>query len=270
VQNYINLRANLKYVNDFIDSLPDKEKISKKNKSNQNKLDGFKIEFKNIDFEVPGRKKKILNNVNFEIDEGESVAIMGNIGCGKSTIGKLLLGLQKKTEGNMFVGGVNTDDMDLKDIRNLIQYVPQSPVLFNRTLWENLSYGFKKGEVNEEKFISILETLDMNETAVKFKERMHKSVGKKGSMLSGGQRQITWLLRCLAKKSKIVVLDEPTSALDDNSRNNIMKLLNKLGENKTLIIITHDKDLLKSMTRLLYVEDGTIAKDKLILKETKF
>jgi ABC-type bacteriocin/lantibiotic exporter with double-glycine peptidase domain len=148
--------------------------------------------------------------------------------------------------------------------------VPQTPRLFNRTLWENLSYGFKEGEVKESDFITILEDLNMKETAQTFKEKMHKSVGKKGSHLSGGQRQIVWILRCLLKKAPVVILDEPTSALDEDSRNKVVTLMKTLQKKRTIIVISHDKDFLQIMDRLLLVDNGSIIQDKLLVKQTLF
>ena len=195
---------------------------------------------------------------------------MGSIGSGKSTIGKLLMGLQQPTKGGIFIGGKDIREIGLEKLRDMIEYVPQTPSLFNRTLWENLSYGFKEGEVTEETFLNILRELEMNEIADIFASRMHQSVGKKGSFLSGGQRQIVWLLRCLVKKSKIVILDEPTSALDEENRDRVIKLLQSLKHKKTLLVITHDKDLLRHMSRLLYVDAGKITKDKVLVKQTPF
>ena len=267
VRNYIELKANLAYVNEFIDSLPDKIE-QPKNKNNT--LGGFDIDMRNVYYKTPDGKKNILKDVSIFIKQGESVAIMGSIGSGKSTIGRLLMGLQQPTQGDIFIGGRNVKDIGLEKLRNMIEYVPQTPSLFNRTLWENLSYGFKEGEVTEETFLNILRELEMNEIADIFASRMHKLVGKKGSFLSGGQRQIVWLLRCLVKKSKIVILDEPTSALDEENRDRVIKLLQSLKHEKTLLVITHDKDLLRHMSRLLYVDAGKITKDKVLVKQTPF
>jgi len=267
VRNYIELKANLAYVNEFIDSLPDKIKPPK-NKNNT--LEGFDIDMRNVYFTSNDGKKEILKDISIFVKEGESVAIMGSIGSGKSTIGKLLMGLQQPTKGGIFIGGKDIREIGLEKLRDMIEYVPQTPSLFNRTLWENLSYGFKEGEVTEETFLNILRELEMNEIADIFTSRMHQSVGKKGSFLSGGQRQIVWLLRCLVKKSKIVILDEPTSALDEENRDRVIKLLQSLKHKKTLLVITHDKDLLRHMSRLLYVDAGKITKDKVLVKQTPF
>ena len=270
VRNYIELKANIAYVNEFMDSLPDKITVNKGNSKNRINNNGFDIDMRDVYFTTSDGKKEILKGISVQINEGESVAIMGSIGSGKSTIGKLLLGLQQPTKGEIFIGGKEIREIGLDTIRDMIEYVPQTPVLFNRTLWENLSYGFKEGEVERQTFLEILRELEMTEIADLFEKRMDQSVGKKGSFLSGGQRQIVWLLRCLVKKSKIVILDEPTSALDEINRDRVLKLLQTLKDKKTLIVITHDKDLMQYMSRLLYIDAGKITKDKLLVKQTPF
>ena len=268
IRNYISMKANISYVNDFFESLPDI--VKKGNEKIENTSQGAQIIFENVGFKIKEENKEILKNVNFRIDPGENVLIMGKIGSGKSTIGRLLMGYQHHSSGEIYIAGKQIDDYSLGTLRNIIQYVPQTPSLFNRTLWENLSYGFKEGEVKESDFITILEELNMKETAQTFKEKMHKSVGKKGSHLSGGQRQIVWILRCLLKKAPVVILDEPTSALDDDSRNKVVTLMKSLQSNRTVIVISHDKDFLQIMDRLLLIDNKTIAQDKLLVKQTPF
>ena len=268
IRNYINMKADISYVNDFFDSLPDVVKTG--NKKIQNTEKGAQIIFDDVSFDVKENNKKILNSISFRIDPGENVLIMGKIGSGKSTIGRLLMGYQRHTQGQIYIGGNPIEDYSLETLRNVIQYVPQTPTLFNRTLWENLSYGFEEGSVTEHDFIKVLEELNMKETAITFKEKMHQLVGKKGSHLSGGQRQIVWILRCLLKKAPVVILDEPTSALDEDSRNKVITLLKSLQKNRTLIIISHDKDFMKLMDRLLILENGKIQKDKVLVKQTSF
>lgn len=267
VKNYIEMKANLAYVNEFFDSLPDKVNVVNNGNS---RVNGFDIDMRDIYFTSPDGKKEILKGVSVQINEGESVAIMGSIGSGKSTLGKMILGLQQPTKGTVFIGGKDIREIGLDNLREKIEYVPQTPSLFNRTLWENLSYGFKEGEVERTTFLEILRDLEMDDMAELFEKRMDQSVGKKGSFLSGGQRQVVWLLRCLVKKSKIVILDEPTSALDEVNRDRVLKLLQSLKNKKTVIVITHDKDLLQYMSRLLYVDDGKITRDKLLVKQTPF
>ena len=104
----------------------------------------------------------------------------------------------------------------------------------------------------------------MDELVEIYKSKMYEKVGKTGSNLSGGQRQIIWLIRCLLRPSKVIVLDEPTSALDEQNTQNVIKLIRKLSENRTLIVITHDSQLLEHMDRLIYFDKGEIIKDEML------
>jgi ABC-type multidrug transport system fused ATPase/permease subunit len=136
------------------------------------------------------------------------------------------------------------------------------PILFNRTLWENITYGFPKNSIQKSKVLNILEEMGLSKLGDIFNERFDKSVGKKGSFLSGGQRQVVWVLRALLGKSKVIILDEPTSALDDESKENVRKMIGFLSKNRTLIIITHEKELLEGMDRLIVFDNGSITSDK--------
>ena len=138
------------------------------------------------------------------------------------------------------------------------------PILFNRTLWENITYGFPKNSIQKASVLEILDRMGLDKLGQIFNERFDKSVGKKGSFLSGGQRQVVWILRALLGKSKVIILDEPTSALDDESKENVRKMIKFLSKNRTLMIITHERELLEGMDRLIVFDNGSIISDKKI------
>lgn len=178
----------------------------------------------------------VLNNVSFKIEKGEKVAFVGHIGSGKSTAVKLLLGFQPLTMGNISINGVSINEISNHQLRKNVFYIPQKPKLFNRTLYENITYGLENPP-DEENILSILDELNMKDV---FKEKMNKKVGLDGNHLSGGQKQIVWLLRSFYRKSKIIVMDEPTASLDQANKELLLKTINKLSIGKTLIIISHD------------------------------
>jgi len=178
----------------------------------------------------------VLNNVSFKIEKGEKVAFVGHIGSGKSTAVKLLLGFQPLTMGNISINGVSINEISNNQLRKNVFYIPQKPKLFNRTLYENITYGLENPP-DEENILSILDELNMKDV---FKEKMNKKVGLDGNHLSGGQKQIVWLLRSFYRKSKIIVMDEPTASLDQANKELLLKTINKLSIGKTLIIISHD------------------------------
>ena len=113
----------------------------------------------------------------------------------------------------------------------------------------------------------ILKDNGLNDIEKVYREKMYKEVGKLGSNLSGGQKQLVWLIRCMLRPSNVIILDEPTSALDENSRRNVENVIKALSKTRTLIIITHDKELLQHMDRMIYFDKGKIIKDEMLKKK---
>ena len=248
-------------INYLKNELPKKTKQNKtlipKRYKNQNNI--F-IEFKNVSFKYPKTNKYTLKNINVEIKPNEKILIMGSIGSGKSTFSKLILRFLNGNEGNILINGISNEKLNIEDIRSNIVYIPQHPNLFNRTLKENLLYGLK--DISIKTIFNKLDKIGLSGLRKKFNSELNKNVGKLGSNLSGGQRQIVWLLRNLFLPSKIIILDEPTSSLDNDTKSKIIKLIKELSKNRTLIIITHDKSVMKAgfHTRLIKFKDGKIEK----------
>ena len=262
-QQYVNVSADYMYLTNFLESLPDFDLKAETSKDKIRNTDyGIRIDLKNIHFKIKSTNNQIYSNLSLTIPENQNVVIMGSIGSGKSTFAKLLVKLQEPDKGKILLNGVNYDKLNIDNIRKNIIYIPQMPILFDRTLWENISYGFKGDEIKKHDVLEMLNKMGMEDLADIFKERFDKSVGKKGSFLSGGQRQVVWVLRALFGKAKVIILDEPTSALDDESKINVRKMIRFLTKNRTLIIITHDKDLLTGMDRVIVFNEGAIQHDK--------
>jgi ABC-type bacteriocin/lantibiotic exporter with double-glycine peptidase domain len=261
-KNFASIRGNWEYINRFLSTLPDYDPPS--SNTIKNPSDGIFIEFKDIEYIIPNTDKKLYENFNLEIPENQSLVIMGTIGSGKSTFAKLLVGLQTPTGGEIFLNNISSKKLNIDSIRENVIYIPQSPVLFDRTLWENISYGYsgEKKSITLAKIYKLLDEMKMHDIRDIFEERMDEPVGKKGSFLSGGQRQVVWILRALLGKAKVIILDEPTSALDSKSKEQIQNMIHYVTKNRTLIIITHDSDLLENMDRLIVFNEGKIVKDK--------
>jgi ATP-binding cassette subfamily C protein LapB len=138
-----------------------------------------------------------------------------------------------------------------------VHYIPQHPKLFNRTLYENIIYAVKRN-VPPEEVLTLIKKLDIPEVYEMFKLKMNDTVGKNGSKLSGGQRQVVWLLRALLSKPPVIILDEPTASMDNKSKIEVTKLVKKLGENSTIILITHDELLLKYVDRKITFKGGKV------------
>ena len=140
-------------------------------------------------------------------------------------------------------------------MRSIINYIPQHPKLFNRTLFHNIVYGVER-KLKEKDIYDILDKLNVPATTNYFKKNLHVRVGKNGSNLSGGQRQIVWLIRAILKNSKVIILDEPTASLDSKSKIQIIKFIKEYSKDRIIILITHDNELLKYLNRVVKIKDG--------------
>jgi ABC-type multidrug transport system fused ATPase/permease subunit len=180
----------------------------------------------------------VLENVSLKINKGEKVAFVGQIGSGKTTIVKLIMGFQPLLMGDITIGGISINNVSNKELREKIFYIPQKPKLFNRTLYENIIYGLDKPPSREE-IIQLMDDLNLDVKDI-FEKKMDESVGVEGNSLSGGQRQIVWLLRSIYRPSAILILDEPTSALDPENKLVMISTIKKLSIGKTVIIVSHD------------------------------
>jgi ABC-type multidrug transport system fused ATPase/permease subunit len=198
----------------------------------------------------------ILNGVTLHITQGDSVAILGDIGSGKSTILKLLLGYYKPTRGTVYYNDVNYDDIPMKYIREKIGYVPQVPVLFNRTIMENIRYGNSK--ITREDVERTLRELNLYKEFAKHKDGLDTKVGKNGSVLSGGQRQLVWCLRVLLSNPDVLILDEPTSSIDEKNKILLKNLLARFMKGKTTIMVTHDPAIVSFASKFVIVKNGRI------------
>jgi ABC-type bacteriocin/lantibiotic exporter with double-glycine peptidase domain len=154
--------------------------------------------------------------------------------------------------GNITINGLSINEISNNQLRKNVFYIPQKPKLFNRTLYENIVYGLEEPP-SMDNIMTLLDELNMKEV---FMEKMNKKVGLDGNSLSGGQKQIVWLLRSFYRKSKIIVMDEPTASLDQSNKELLLKTINKLSVGKTLIIISHDS--IDSNFRKIEFKDGKI------------
>ena len=154
--------------------------------------------------------------------------------------------------GNVYIDGQNTSEYKHNAIIRNIGYIPQNPKLFNRTILENLTYGTDKDikQVSE-----IIEQFGLSEIFNSYDKKLYTNVGRNGERLSGGQRQLVYILRALINNKKILLLDEPTSALDSEYKKILLDLLQKIT-GKTMIVVTHDKDTLQLFDRILVFDKG--------------
>ena len=198
----------------------------------------------------------VLDDVNAVFEQGRKTAIVGTIGAGKSSVLKIILRLDRPEEGSMLIGGTNAYQISNEAWRKGVAFIPQTPKLMDRTLRENLRYG---GSIKDtSKAISVLRSIGLKDIADTFEQRMDEKVGKGGNKLTGGQRQIVWLLRGLLSDANIIVMDEPTSALDYASRDQVIRFIGTALQGRTLIMVTHDQTLLGSVDKVMVMKDGKI------------
>ena len=205
------------------------------------------IEFKNVTFGY-NTTHTILNNFNVEIKHGENVILVGDIGSGKSTFVRLLLEFYKPQSGAIYFNDRPAQEFSVHEIRDAIGYVPQQPILFNRTVMENLQYGNKMCEAD---IMNVLEKYKLLDEFAGLADGFNTVAGKNGSVLSGGQRQIVWCVRIILRNPKIIILDEPTASLDENSKNIIYRMLTDIMKDRTIIMVTHDEYLMKRADRII-------------------
>jgi ATP-binding cassette subfamily C protein LapB len=218
------------------------------------------IEFKQVSYHYQDEEINALANLNFKIKVGERVAIIGRVGSGKSTLGKLLLKLYLPSEGTILLDGTDYKQINPDDLRQQIGYVPQDIVLFYGSVRDNICIGAPF--VQDSSIIKAAEISGVTHFTDNHPKGFDRQVGEKGAALSGGQRQAVAISRALLMNPHILLLDEPTSAMDDNNERQIkIRLNNYLTENNTLILITHKISMLELVNRIIVLEDGKIIAD---------
>ena len=213
------------------------------------------IEFKNVSFSYDN-KRNVLNKINFKIPSGSSLAIVGPTGAGKSTISRLLFRFYDVSSGSILVNGKDVRDITQVSLRKNIGVVPQDTVLFNDTIYYNLSYG--KINADEKEIWEIARRAKLSELIRTLPDGMSTVVGERGLKLSGGEKQRVAIARTLLKNPPILILDEATSSLDTLTEKEIKVSLNNLAKKRTSIIIAHRLSTIVDADKILVFEKGKI------------
>lgn len=217
------------------------------------------ITFKNTSYQYEDNDNKVLKSINLSIPAGEKVGLIGHSGAGKTTISHLLLRFSDVTEGSIEIDGHDIRDITQSSLREHIAYVPQEPMLFHRTLRDNIAYG--KPDATDAEVIQAAKQAHAYEFIKELPEQFDTLVGERGVKLSGGQRQRIAIARAILKDAPILVLDEATSALDSESEKLIQAALEKLMKGRTSIVIAHRLSTIAKLDRIIVLDQGAITED---------
>ncbi len=213
----------------------------------------------NVDFQYPQQTGKALQNINIDIAPAEKVALIGPIGSGKTTLGKLLLGLYQPTQGMVCLDNTDIRQIDPAELRRFIGYVPQDVVLFRGTIRENIIFG--SPEVDADRILWAAELAGVMSFVGKHAKGFDMEIGEQGRGLSGGQRQSVAIARALLHDPPILVFDEPSSSMDNRTETQLKTSLAKILPSKTLILITHRGSLLSLVERIVLIDSGLVVAD---------
>ncbi len=243
--------ASQKRINAFLN-----EKVEIINGSIENVDLKGNIKFENVEFTYKDTGINAVNNVSFNINSGEKIAIVGHTGCGKTTIADLLLRMYDVSGGAILLDGINIEKYNLVKLREQIAYVPQDVFMFSDSVSNNIAFG--KNNASEEEIIQATKYADVYKDVQNLPEKFDTILGERGVNLSGGQKQRLSMARALIKDSSILILDDCLSAVDAETEKNILYSLRKYMSEKTAVIITHRISSLIDFDKILVFEDGKI------------
>ena len=240
-----------KSVFDLIDETPED------NSSNQpmNAVTGD-IRYEKVSFSYDNEKSS-LNQINLTISNGETIALVGSTGSGKTTLVNLLTRFYSPTSGKITINNENINEFDLVSYRSNFSYVDQNVRLFNDSISGNIAFG-QKDKMSLERITNAAKISNSNEFIEKLDNKYDSEIGEDGVTLSGGQRQRLSIARAIAKDSPILILDEATSALDSATEKLVQSAINKMQKGRTTIIIAHRLSTIKNADRIIVLKDGEI------------
>ncbi|MDZ4793221.1 MAG: ABC transporter ATP-binding protein [Bacteroidota bacterium] len=212
------------------------------------------IEFRNVSFAY--EDAVILDNINFTVAKGKTVALVGSSGAGKSTLADLIPRFHDVTGGEVLIDGINIKDYSLHSVRSLMSIVTQEPILFNDTIGNNIALGFQ--DASEEQIIEAARIANAHDFIIKKDDGYKSNIGDRGSKISGGERQRLTIARAVLKNPPILILDEATSSLDTESERLVQDAINNMMQNRTSIVIAHRLSTIRHADEIIVLQKGKI------------
>jgi len=243
--------ASQKRINEFLKEQPELE-----NRISQSHDIKGKIEFKNVNFTYEDTEIHALKNLSFTINQGETVAIIGKTGSGKSTILDLVARLYDVTSGEILIDDQPIKDINLTDLRKAIGAVPQDAFLFSDTIKNNIKFG--KYDATDQEIVAIAKEAVVHENIMGFSKQYETVLGERGITLSGGQKQRVSIARALMKNPKIYLFDDCLSAVDTETEEEILSNLKKASSNRTTLIVSHRVSSARNADKILVLENGKL------------
>lgn len=243
--------ASQKRINEFLKIEPEIKNIV----NNHTEITGD-IVFKDVSFTYDDTNIQALKNISFQIKEGETLAILGKTGSGKSTILDLIGRLYDIDKGSITINSTEINNLNLNDLRDSIGYVPQDAFLFSDTIKTNIKFG--KQDATDDDVIDAAKNAQVHNNIIKFNKSYETVLGERGITLSGGQKQRVSIARAIIKSPKILLLDDCLSAVDTETEEKILKNLSKISKGKTSIIVSHRVSSAKNANKIIVLDDGEI------------
>ena len=226
------------------------------NKEGTKKTIKGEIEFENVSFIYPGSKRSVIRNINFKVQAGQTVAIVGTTGSGKTTLTKLISRLYDVSEGRILIDKIDIRDFSLESIRNQISFIEQDVFLFSDTIFNNISFGRTSSMEN---IMSCAEEAQANDFIQEFPNQYESEVGERGVQLSGGERQRIAIARAFLSDPKILILDDSTSAIDSNTEDKIQRAIRNILRDRTTILITHRLSQIRWADLIIVLKKGEVS-----------
>jgi ABC transporter fused permease/ATP-binding protein len=241
----------------LMDILEEEPELLEEHPDSVQAKDVKEVRFHHVSFSYPSRKDiQVLNDISFQVNKGEQVALVGPSGAGKSTITALLFRFYDIDSGKILIDGKDIREYDLVGLRRLMAIVPQEVLLFGGSILENIEYG--KPGANKEEIIEAAKQANAWEFIDRFPEGLETKVGERGVQLSGGQRQRIAIARAILKDPAILILDEATSSLDSESERLVQEALQKLMKGRTSVIIAHRLSTIRNADKIVVIDKGEV------------